>query len=252
MNHQKALKWDELTAKEITFAIDSGVSTAFLPFGSTEQHGPHLVTGYDTHFAERLSLDLAKRFGGFLLPSLAYGMAEHHLGFVSTIHIRTETLLAFLSDIALSLQESGIQKVVIVNGHGGNYELIQKFAQSWNGNLKIIHDADRKILFSKMNEWGGDFSAADCGLHGGLFETSMAMYTHPGVSVRESEFLKGAIPKGTEWTSEEIRGLLQHGLKKSTLNGVVGNPIGSNRSIGEKFYNSLLDEYVKIYQFDLG
>ena len=247
MVNEKSLYWAKMTAKEIALEISSGVRTVFLPFGSTEQHGAHLVTGYDTFFAERVSSDLASRFGGFILPALSYGMAEHHMGFVSTIHIKTETLISILSDIAVSLEASGIEHLIIVNGHGGNYDLIQDFASNWAGKLKVLHDADQKILFSKMTEWGSEFPPAACGLHGGLFETSMAMFTHPTFGVREAEFKRGAMPSGDVWTSEEIKALLRNGLKKSTENGVVGNPVGSSRENGEKFYSSLLEEYIKKY-----
>lgn len=235
-----------MTSLEINVSINHGYTTAFLPFGSTEQHGPHLVTGYDYFFAERLAVDLAQRFGGFVLPVLAYGMADHHMGFVSTISVSAETLISMLGQIAHSLEKSGITNLVICNGHGGNYGLIHKFSKEWKSTIKIHHDAQEKILFSTMKSWASSHSLSECGLHGGLFETSMALHTHTE-AVRLDQLELGALPEGAEWREKDVEKLMSEGLHISAPNGVIGDPRGSTKEQGEKFYEGVLAAYINLY-----
>lgn len=244
---KKPRVWAKHTRLEIERTITSGVKTCFLPFGSTEQHGPHLFTGNDHLFGERLAIDLASYFGGWVMPTLPYGMADHHMGFSGTITIPAQTLIELLTGIATSLEISGIENLVICNGHGGNYSLIKKFADSWSGKIKIFHDAADKLLFTVDRPFVGEFTSAEFGLHAGLFETSMAMYTHPGESVRTDVLEKGLMPKGNEWTEAEVIELIQTGFIKGTPNGVVGDPRKASVEKGEKYYNSLLHQYTQFY-----
>lgn len=251
MSKTHPLFWAKMTSLEVKKSIEEGATIAFLPFGSTEQHGPHLITGYDYLFAERLAVDLASEFGGFVLPALPYGMAEHHMGFVSTISVSAETLISFLGQIASSLEKSGVTDLVICNGHGGNYGLIKKFAAEWKSRIRVLHDANEKILFSTIKTWAPTLSLGDCGLHGGLFETSMALHTHPDDGVRVEHLELGALPKGDGWHEKEVELLMRDGLHVSAPNGVIGDPCGSTAELGKKFYDGILTAYVKFFREEL-
>lgn len=248
MMKAQPLLWAKMTSLEIKECIADGSTTAFLPFGSTEQHGAHLITGYDYLFAERLATDLAREFGGFVLPTLPYGMADHHMGFVSTISVTADTLSSILSQIAYSLEKSGITDLVICNGHGGNYGLINKFSLGWKSSIRIHHDAHEKLLFSTMKPWESSHNLSECGLHGGLFETSMALHTHGDEAVRRDQLQLGALPEGTEWLDKDIEKLMGEGLHISAPNGVIGDPRGSTKEHGLKFYEGVLAAYISLFK----
>jgi creatinine amidohydrolase len=248
MKKYESFYWSHLTDSEIESEINNGRKTVFLPFGSTEQHGPHLVSGYDYLFAEVLSLDLARYFNGFVLPTLAYGASEHHLGFTATITLSDHTVTSMLYDIAKSLESVGITTLVICNGHGGNYSLIRRFATEWSGDLKIVHDSAEKLLFATFKHWMGKFTTGNLGLHAGFFETSMAMHTHPTFAVRSEEIVSGTVPVGNEFTDSVIAEFIKSGLKKTTINGVIGNPVGSTKVIGKEFYDQLLQDYIRCFE----
>ncbi|WP_431896279.1 creatininase family protein [Nonomuraea sp. bgisy101] len=113
---------------------------ALLPIGSTEQHGRHLT--YDTDFAiaeafaRRLAGDLGET--AVLCPGLPYGLSEHHLGFAGTLTLRPATLLGVLSDVAESLAQAGIRRVVVVNGHGGNVDAVRLAARGLRRDHGIV------------------------------------------------------------------------------------------------------------------
>ena len=61
---------------------------------------------------------------------LAYGLSEHHMGFPGTLTLRVETLLGFLADLVESLAHWDVQRLLVVNGHGGNIDAIRLAARS--------------------------------------------------------------------------------------------------------------------------
>ncbi|MFW6141449.1 MAG: creatininase family protein [Candidatus Saliniplasma sp.] len=60
-----------------------------------------------------------------MLPTIPYGVSDHHMGFPGTITIRTETFENMIIDIGRSIVHHGIQKLFIYNAHGGNTSTIK-------------------------------------------------------------------------------------------------------------------------------
>ncbi|MCA9261221.1 MAG: creatininase family protein, partial [Planctomycetales bacterium] len=100
-------------------------TVAVLPWGATEAHNYHLPHGCDVieavHIAERAA-ELAWNRGGrpIVLPAIPFGNDEQQLDQVCTISIRTPTALALLGDVVRSLKAQGIERLVLLNAHGGN------------------------------------------------------------------------------------------------------------------------------------
>ena len=64
-----------MTQMEISEAIENG-RAVIVPTGATEAHGPHMPTDTDTHQAEYISLELAKRIIAVVVPPVAYGISK--------------------------------------------------------------------------------------------------------------------------------------------------------------------------------
>lgn len=112
---------------EITYgsARDFPYEVAVLPVGATEAHGRHLPYATDTLQVEAVAeraCGLATEAGAqvLLLPAMPYGVNENTLGFPWTISLKPTTLFRVVSDVVSSVEEHGIPKFVLLNGHGGN------------------------------------------------------------------------------------------------------------------------------------
>ena len=104
---------------------DAPPNVAVLPWGATEAHNYHLPYGTDTIEATAIAeqaAKLASTEGGqvIVLPAIPYGNDSQQLDQVATISISTSTAQAILRDVAKSLKTQGIDRLVILNGHGGN------------------------------------------------------------------------------------------------------------------------------------
>ena len=103
-----------------------------VPLGSTEQHGPTGAIGTDALTAEAVALELGRLSGVLVTPVQAFGMAEHHLGFAGTMSLQPATLLAVIHDLVISLATHGFERILVVNGHGGNIATSKAaFAQAY-------------------------------------------------------------------------------------------------------------------------
>ena len=100
---------------------------AVLPFGATEPHNLHMPYGTDNYQVEAIGERACARAWAagarvLLLPNVPFGVNTNHLQVPGglALSVKPTTLLAILADLVDSLQRQGVQKLVLLNGHGGN------------------------------------------------------------------------------------------------------------------------------------
>ena len=109
----------DLTSPDVAALIErSGI--AVIPFGSVEQHGPHLPCGTDTIAGELIAAAVAEELDALYVPFGPYGVTPIHAGHPGTISLRRSTFEALLTDICEELVSMGVTKFVFVNWHEGN------------------------------------------------------------------------------------------------------------------------------------
>ena len=126
---QLSAKWEELTAADFVKALQQSRGTCALPFGILEKHGPAGVLGTDLINVRFSTLKATQDEYAIVFPEYYAGQifeAKHQPG---TIAYSSHLQLEMLQETVAEMARNGCQKIVIVNGHGGNNALVQYFAQ---------------------------------------------------------------------------------------------------------------------------
>lgn len=122
-----------------------------LPIGSTEQHGPTGLVGTDSLCAEAVAWGVGEKLGVMVAPTLPVGMAQHHMAFPGSMTLKPSTLVALLADCLTSLVRHGFERVLVVNGHGGNSSSVQAaFAET---QMELDRLSPRPALRTRLMNW---------------------------------------------------------------------------------------------------
>lgn len=181
-----------LTTKQIAELPKDDVLIV-LPVGAVEQHGAHMPVYTDTLLGEAMMAEAFKHLPDdapiWLLPSVAYGKSTEHMEHPGTITLSAQTLIMVLQDIAASLARSGFKKLLLVNTHGGNADLLGMAARE----MRIATGLAVYRLDPGSVGYSESFTDAEekaGGIHAGDVETSLVMavcpdWVHPELAVRE-------------------------------------------------------------------
>ena len=109
-----------------------------------------------------------------VLPAIPFGNNAQQLDQVATIHLQTSTAKAILSDVAISLKKQGIERLAVLNAHGGNeFKPLIRDLMAETGTF-IVQVNFFQMLPALMHK-----TFAEPGDHAGEMETSMLMYHCP-------------------------------------------------------------------------
>jgi creatinine amidohydrolase len=208
-----------------TDADAAATDLAVLPVGSTEQHGPHAPLGTDAMTAEAVAEAGAEAYAGEVVvaPAVPVGVAAEHRQFTGTLWVSEDTFRDYVRETVASLAHHGWNRVVLVNGHGGNVAALREVA----GNITREDDvyAVPFTWFDAVGEYSDEMG------HGGPLETALLRHVAPEL-VREERVetaRKGASDGWGEWVSYSN---LAFDSAEFTENGVVGDPGEGDAEMG--------------------
>jgi creatinine amidohydrolase len=173
--------WNEL--KTTDFArLDPEKTIAVVPVAATEQHGPHLPVGVDTMIADgmikEVLLRLPEDLSILVLPTQAIGKSNEHLRSAGTITLAAETAIRAWTEIGEAVHRAGVRKLVFINSHGGNVDVLSIVARDLRVRLQmlVVSAAWRRLgippgLFTDQE--------AAVGIHAGDIETSLMLHFRP-------------------------------------------------------------------------
>lgn len=175
-------RWDELTAADWPRAMERSAATVILPIGILEKHGPHAPIGSDLIHVREWAGRAVKQEYAVVFPDYFYGQineARHQPGTFSPPPRVVWDLLEATCD---EMGRNGFKKIVIVNGHGGNPQLLRYFIQAQFDRRRdyVVYffdpapdpAVDEKVKALRRSDPAGD-------MHAGERETSTLLFLRP-------------------------------------------------------------------------
>src|SRR5262245_60217290 len=211
-----------------------GATVAVLPIGSFEQHGPYLPLITDTIVANSITQAIAETYPVRALPPVTVSCSHEHSAWPGTISNSAGTLAAVIADIQRSLQQSGIRKLVLINGHGGNYVLRNVVQQA-------TVEGPCMALYPASSDWARARAAANMttndheDMHAGELETSILLHACP-------ELVRHGYQEA-DHIANERPGLLTTGMQAYTTSGIIGRPSLAAAPKGKAALVSLVESF---------
>lgn len=212
---------------------------AVLPWGATEAHNYHLPYATDTVQAERVAALAAERAWAagarvVVLPGVPFGVNTTQLDIPLCLNLNPSTQAAVLRDIVASLDGQGIQKLLILNAHGGN-----DFRQI----IRELQPATR-VFLSTINWWSCVDTRAyieQPGDHAGEAETSAMLHLAPEL-VRPLE--EAGDGRARAWRLSGIRegwAWAPRRWTEVTDDTGIGDPSRATATKGEMYVSAAVD-----------
>ena len=226
---------DLLTTATARDERERNASVALLPVGSFEQHGDYLPLTTDTVVACAIANAIASAHPVLLLSPVTISCSHEHSAWRGTASISARTLFSVVTDIADSIRRSGVEHLVLVNGHGGNYVLsnvVQEYT-ALNGPVMSLFPLGRDWARARAD--AGMETDGHTDMHAGELETSILLAVQP-------ELVRAGF-ETSDWTADDRSDLLTHGISKFSKSGVIGRPSLGTKEKGRQALACLQRSY---------
>ena len=251
-------RWHEMTSADFAH-VDPERWVALLPAGAVEQHGPHLPLAVDATINEAIVDRALERAAADLpvtaLPMTWVGRSEEHLDHPGTLSLGADTLARVWYEIGASVARAGLRKLLILNSHGGQIQVMQIVARRLRVEFGLFVAA---VSWPQLGlpEGAADTAEERHGIHAGAIETSLMLALRPDLvrlehaadfppltARTEADFpiLMGLGPAGFGWKARDLH-----------PSGAAGNAAVADARTGEAVLDhvagrlaALLDEMVR-------
>jgi creatinine amidohydrolase len=237
------MRFHEMTMPELRkVARDATVVVA--PIAACEQHSLHLPTFTDTILVTAVAEGVEQKLPEqvLLLPTQWMGASSHHLRFGATLSAEVDTHITMLCDLLVPLLEDGYQRVMLLNGHGGNIDTMHVA-------LRRLQPRFQDRLLTGASYWelaekelaelaqGGRKSMG----HACEFETSMVLAVRPDLVRRDQ------IADDPSADDPALRGLyVCEDMRQRTDHGAVGFPVLGTAEKGRACLSAAIERTAEV------
>ena len=215
-------------------------SMAVMPWGATEAHNYHLPYGTDSVLAEEVALEASRKAWEMdskplVLPTIPFGVNTGQMGVKFCMNMMPSTQLAVIKDLVQVLDQHNINKLVIINAHGGNNfkqiirELSIEYPNVFICSLNWWQVTDAKPYFDEPGD------------HAGELETAAMMHLAPQLVLPLEEAGEG---KSKTFSIKGLREgwvTAQREWTKVSEDTGVGNPKMATAEKGKSFFDKTTD-----------
>ncbi|HTX90681.1 MAG TPA: creatininase family protein [Anaerolineales bacterium] len=173
------MRWEELTGDLFPQAVKQTKGVCLLPLSCIERHGHHLPLGTDMFIGRELCNRAAEIEPAVVFPDFYFTQILEARHVPGTIGIEPELIIRLMENACREIARNGLKKIVIVNAHGGNDNLIHYFSQ-----IQLASPRDY-VVYVAQPSYNAEESATAVQWettvdgHAGERETSMIMAVRP-------------------------------------------------------------------------
>ncbi|MGH2573496.1 MAG: creatininase family protein [Actinomycetota bacterium] len=248
---ERPLLYERLTWPEVRRAAGEH-RVALIPVGTLEDHGPHLPVDTDVRIITEICRRAAEEAPDeiVLLPTIPHGYDPHHMDFPGPISIGWDTFAKYCKDVGTSLAHHGFKRILYLNGHGSNQNLVEMAARLVMIDYPEVLAAAAFYLQSqegvkaveeiRTSEFGGM-------AHADELETSIYLFIDPDAVDMDKAVDEHGYPAGENarlewWADGPLR--LMPWWSSFSRTGVQGSPTLATAEKGKAFMDAAVAECV--------
>ncbi|MEL6123299.1 MAG: creatininase family protein [Bacteroidota bacterium] len=225
---------------------DAKIDLIILPWGACEAHNYHLpydTDNYQVDYVAAESARIAHQAGAkiMVLPKIPFGVNTGQMDITLDMNIYPSTQRILLRDIIETVERAGINKLLVLNGHGGNSfkTMLRELGAQFPSMLLTTCDWFSVVDHSQYFNEAGD--------HAGELETSVMMHIHPDLvdlskagDGKEYKSKVKAIRDGWAWAERR--------WSQVSSDTGTGNPTASSASKGEQYLHAVTHQLAIFYK----
>jgi creatinine amidohydrolase len=173
------MRWENLTGDQFPEAVKQAENVCLLPLACLERHGHHLPLGTDMFIGRELCRRAVELEPAVIFPDFFYTQILEARHCPGTVGIEPGLIIRLLEATCREIARNGLNKIVIVNAHGGNNHLIHYFAQIQLASRRdyVVYVPQPSYLSENPTTAAQWETVIDD--HAGERETSMILSIHP-------------------------------------------------------------------------
>ena len=243
---RKKIHWQELWRHELEGMLPHR-PVVLVPVGSIEQHGPHCPLDVDIAGPFLAAVSVATAVDDFpvvVAPPIWSGFSHYNMGHVGTLSVRLETFLALVGDICRGLKANGFERMILINGHGGNAAPLQTLSVALaEEDVWALAFSYWEVIEDELRAWG-ETDDGSIG-HAGEWETSLQLYLRPHL-VAHDRMARNSWPR-EDGFSAEFRGFARWPERRREAPlGVMGDPLSGTAEKGRQAFDALVDRLTRL------
>lgn len=235
---QGSVRWGELRAPDLR-QLATAKAAVIVPVAAIEQHGPHLPTMTDTLLTETVAVEAA-RLGveagrpTVVTPPVWCGLSEHHMRLGATLTLDFAAFLAVLRGVVHSVARHGFDRVLLLNGHGGNVAGLRTVVEEISRELPALSLATATYWLLAGDLIAAELEAQRGIRHAGEGETSMVWALRPDL-VAPDQFAAARCDDPRDRVDAFDDGSYRwRSFAAMTPSGTLGDPTAASIAKGER------------------
>ena len=273
-------RWGDLSWTEFESCDPKTVKMALLPVGAIEQHGPHLPLSVDSDIIQALTTSLSAALTDstcilppnliptnsmaplLLLPLQPIGFSQEHTAYPGTLTFNPQILYQSWVEIGEAVHRTGIKRLLILNGHGGNPPVMEMVARDLRSRLGMLVGQVNSYDLVPVNDYV-PLQEVRFGIHGGLIETALMLHLYPEKvrlgCIKAFPSTAAAWDESIDFSTKTFDGQKRkraiglHGphrigwqAQDLNLSGAIGDASLADATIGATLFKAMLSELISV------